>query len=142
MTTTGPTSSTSCARELRKVKDTLPADVAGDALLMTDLGLDSLDVVEFVAHVEEHYRVTVPDEDWQQLSTLDRIAAYVLARIATVTVVTASSSPASASSRRSATSAGDVFARILAGEHAGAGVARPRRRRVPDRRRQPRRRRR
>jgi acyl carrier protein len=65
--------------ELRKVKDTLPTDVAGDALLMTDLGLDSLDVVEFVARVEEHYRVTVPDEDWQQLSTLDRIAEYVLA---------------------------------------------------------------
>ena len=65
--------------ELRKVKDTLPTDVAGDALLMTDLGLDSLDVVEFVARVEEHYRVTVPDEDWQQLSTLDRIAEYVIA---------------------------------------------------------------
>jgi acyl carrier protein len=65
--------------ELRKVKETLPPDVAGDALLMTDLGLDSLDVVEFVARVEEHYRVIVPDEDWQQLSTLERIAAYVLA---------------------------------------------------------------
>ena len=64
--------------ELRKVKDTLPADVAGDALLTADVGLDSLDVVEFVARVEEHYRVTVPDEDWQQLSTLDRIAEYVL----------------------------------------------------------------
>ena len=45
---------------------------------MTDLGLDSLDVVEFVARVEEVYRVSVPDEDWQQLSTLDRIAEYVL----------------------------------------------------------------
>jgi acyl carrier protein len=65
--------------QLRKVKGTLPADVASDALLMTDLGLDSLDVVEFVARVEEVYRVSVPDEDWQQLSTLGRIAAYVTA---------------------------------------------------------------
>jgi acyl carrier protein len=65
--------------EIRKVKDTLPPDVDTTALLMTDLGLDSLDVVEFVARVEEVYRVSVPDEDWQQLSTLDRIAAYVTA---------------------------------------------------------------
>jgi acyl carrier protein len=65
--------------EIRKVKDSLPADVDSTALLMTDLGLDSLDVVEFVARVEEVYRVSVPDDDWQQLSTLDRIALYVLA---------------------------------------------------------------
>jgi acyl carrier protein len=65
--------------ELRKVKDTLPADVDSGALLMTDLGLDSLDVVEFVARVEEVYRISVPDDDWQQLSTLDRIAKYVTA---------------------------------------------------------------
>jgi acyl carrier protein len=65
--------------EIRKVKDSLPADVDSTALLMTDLGLDSLDVVEFVARVEEVYRVSVPDDDWQQLSTLDRIAVYVLA---------------------------------------------------------------
>jgi acyl carrier protein len=63
--------------EIRKVKDSLPVDVAADALLMTDLGLDSLDVVEFVARVEEVYRVSVPDEDWQRLRTLDCIADYV-----------------------------------------------------------------
>ena len=72
------TCSRCCALEIRKVKDSLPADVDSAALLMTDLGLDSLDVVEFVARVEEVYRVSVPDEDWQQLSTLDRIAEYVL----------------------------------------------------------------
>jgi len=66
--------------EIRKVKGTLPPDVATDALLMTDLGLDSLDVVEFVARVEEAYRVSVPDEDWQELSTIARIADYVRAR--------------------------------------------------------------
>lgn len=63
--------------EIRKVKDTLPDDVDPGALLMTDLGLDSLDVVEFVARIEELYRVSVPDEDWQALSTLGRIADYV-----------------------------------------------------------------
>ena len=65
--------------EIRKVKSTLPLAVPTGALLMTDLGLDSLDVVEFVARVEEVYRVSVPDEDWQELRTLDCIAAYVCA---------------------------------------------------------------
>jgi acyl carrier protein len=63
--------------EIRNVKESLPANVPTDALLMTDLGLDSLDVVEFVARVEEVYRVSVPDDEWQELSTLDRIADYV-----------------------------------------------------------------
>ncbi len=65
--------------EIRKVKDTLPLAIAPDALLMTDLGLDSLDVVEFVARVEEVYRVSVSDEDWQELTTLQQIADYVSA---------------------------------------------------------------
>ena len=65
--------------EIRKVKDTLPLAAATDALLMTDLGLDSLDVVEFVARVEEVYRVSVSDDDWQELTTLQQIADYVRA---------------------------------------------------------------
>lgn len=63
--------------EIRHVKDSLPSDVDIDALLMTDLGLDSLDVVEFVARVEERYRVSVPDEDWPTLRTLRYIATYI-----------------------------------------------------------------
>ena len=63
--------------EIRQVKGSLPLDVATDALLMTDLGLDSLDCVEFVARVEEVYRLAVADDDWQDLTTLDQIADYV-----------------------------------------------------------------
>ncbi len=65
--------------EICKVKDDLPPDVDSSALLMTDLQLDSLAVVEFVARVEEVYRFSVPDEDWQTLRCLDRVADYVLA---------------------------------------------------------------
>ena len=63
--------------EIRQVKGSLPLDVATDALLMTDLGLDSLDCVEFVARVEEVYRLSVADDEWQDLTTLDQIADYV-----------------------------------------------------------------
>lgn len=65
--------------EIRKVREDLPADVDSAALLMTDLQLDSLDVVEFVARIEEAYRFSVPDEDWQALRCLDLVADYVLA---------------------------------------------------------------
>ena len=65
-------------RELQAASPGVPGDVPVDAELMHDLGLDSLDVVEFVARVEEAYRFTVPDGQWEQLSSLDRIARYVL----------------------------------------------------------------
>lgn len=67
-------------REIRRVREDLPGDVEGTALLMTDLGLDSLDVVELVARVEETFRLSVSDEDWPSLRCLDRMADYVLER--------------------------------------------------------------
>lgn len=68
-------------RELRAVNPSVPGDVAPDVELVADLGLDSLDVVEFVARVEEAYRFSVPDADWPHLSTLDHITTYVLASL-------------------------------------------------------------
>ena len=40
--------------------------------------LSSLDIVEFVARLEYRFRFVVPDDEWQQLATLDAIAAYAL----------------------------------------------------------------
>jgi len=65
-------------RELRRVNPSVPADVGADVELAADLHLDSLDIVEFVARVEEAFRFSVPDGQWQQLSSLARIADYVL----------------------------------------------------------------
>jgi acyl carrier protein len=65
--------------QLLSVNGDVPTDLGGELGLADDVGLDSLDIVEFVARVEEHYRVSVPDEDWQSLTTLDAIADYVLA---------------------------------------------------------------
>ncbi len=66
--------------QLRKVNPAVPADLAPDVELMSELRLDSLDVVEFVARVEEHFRFAVPDDQWKKLSCLGRIADYVLAQ--------------------------------------------------------------
>lgn len=42
-----------------------------------ELGLDSLDLVEFVARIEQHYRIIVPDEDLEQMISLEATAQYV-----------------------------------------------------------------
>lgn len=63
------------------VRAATPADLAADVSLKDDLQMDSLDIVEFVARVEEHYRVSVPDNDWQRLATLGDIAEFVMARL-------------------------------------------------------------
>jgi acyl carrier protein len=64
---------------LLTVRPALHAEVPEGASFTVDLGLDSLDVVEFVARVERYYRAQVPDETWTQLTTLGRVADYVLA---------------------------------------------------------------
>jgi acyl carrier protein len=64
--------------ELANVVDDLPGEVPVDAALRDDLGIDSLDVLEFVSRVEYRCGVTVPDEDWPRLGTLREIAGYVL----------------------------------------------------------------
>ena len=51
------------------------------AAMLATLGLDSLDVVEFVARLEYRFRFVVPDDQWQQLATLDAIAAYALGHL-------------------------------------------------------------
>lgn len=45
-----------------------------------DLGLDSLDIVEFVARTELHYRVHVPDDKFGELDTVGKVIDYILAR--------------------------------------------------------------
>jgi acyl carrier protein len=67
--------------ELRAVGDEIPDELPADRTLGEELGIDSLDVVEFVARVEYRYQVLVPDEDWQQLMTLDAVADYMLGRL-------------------------------------------------------------
>ena len=68
-------------QELRAVNAAVPADVPTDKELVSELGVDSLDVVEFVARLEYRFRFVVPDGEWQQLSTLDAIADYALDRL-------------------------------------------------------------
>jgi acyl carrier protein len=67
--------------ELRAVNGALAPDLAADKELVSELGIDSLDVVEFVARLEYRFRFVVPDDEWQELATLDAIADYALTHV-------------------------------------------------------------
>ena len=45
--------------------------------IMDDLGADSLDTVEIVMKVEEEYDITIPDEDVEEMKTVQDILDYV-----------------------------------------------------------------
>ena len=61
---------------LEAVPPESPKQYAPDVAL-TEAGLDSLDVSNFLLMIEETYDIKIPDEDLDTLNTLDEIVAYV-----------------------------------------------------------------
>ncbi len=51
--------------------------VVTDANLVSDLGADSLDVVELIMALEDELGVEVPDEDAQKLATVGAVLTYL-----------------------------------------------------------------
>ncbi|SFF03561.1 acyl carrier protein [Thermoflexibacter ruber] len=47
------------------------------AHLMYDLGLDSLDVTEFVMLVEEKFKIAIPDSAQEKIATVGDLFAYL-----------------------------------------------------------------
>jgi len=60
----------------RDVKPKLKVD-SNDSKFKDELGVDSLDMAEFVARIEQEYRIEIPDEDWSQISTVNLMADYI-----------------------------------------------------------------
>ena len=56
-----------CPREL----------IVPEAEFVTDLGFDSLDVAEFLINIEEAFHVEVPDEDAEQIKTVQQAISKV-----------------------------------------------------------------
>ena len=48
--------------------------VTPNALIVDDLGADSLDVVELLSRLEDEFGVTIPDEDVEGLETVADVA--------------------------------------------------------------------
>lgn len=54
-----------------------PVKVTGDAQFIEDLGADSLAVVELVLAFEEQFEIDIPDEDTEQIRTVDDAIKYI-----------------------------------------------------------------
>lgn len=49
--------------------------------VLAELGMDSLDTVEFVMWLEEEFDIEIPDEDAEKWQTVGDVVAYVSLRV-------------------------------------------------------------
>ena len=56
-------------------------EVTVDASFVDDLGADSLDTVELVMALEEEFGCEIPDEDAEQITTVQKAIDYVKAHV-------------------------------------------------------------
>lgn len=54
-----------------------PEKVVPDALIVQDLGADSLDQVELVMAVEDYFDIDIPDVDVENIKTVKDLIKYV-----------------------------------------------------------------
>ncbi|MCL5291065.1 MAG: acyl carrier protein [Actinobacteria bacterium] len=52
-------------------------EVKPESSFVDDLGADSLDVVELVMALEEEFNIEIPDEDAEQISTVEEAVEYI-----------------------------------------------------------------
>ena len=65
------------------IADKLEVDagkITPEANFTDDLGADSLDVVELVMALEEEFDVEIPDEEAEQLQTVQSVVDYINAK--------------------------------------------------------------
>lgn len=53
------------------------ASVVGKAKFIEDLGADSLDIVELVMAMEEAFGIDIPDEEAENIRTVDDAVGYI-----------------------------------------------------------------
>jgi acyl carrier protein len=58
-----------------------PDQVTEEARFKEDLDADSLDLVELVMGLEEHFNITVPEEDLEGVTTVGQALDIVLAKV-------------------------------------------------------------
>jgi acyl carrier protein len=68
-------------KEVRKVRLDAPEDLATGSHFVDDCGFDSMDLVEFVARIEQDFGILIPDGDLPGLTSLDATARYIRMRL-------------------------------------------------------------
>ena len=56
-------------------------EITPDAHLSKDLGIDSLDYAELVMEFEQAFDIRIPDNDAEQLATVDAAIKYVIKKL-------------------------------------------------------------
>ena len=64
--------------QLRAIRPSLPANLLPDVHYTVDLNIDSLDLVELVARIEQRYGLKVPDADLAKFISLDATLQYIV----------------------------------------------------------------
>ena len=67
--------------ELFLVKPLLSREIAAKDHFKNKWGLDSLDLVEFVARIEQRFNLLIPDKDLEKFISLEEVAHYVNERL-------------------------------------------------------------
>ena len=52
-------------------------EVTSEASFVDDLGADSLDTVELVMALEEEFKIEIPDEDAEKITTVQQAIDYI-----------------------------------------------------------------
>lgn len=58
------------------------SEISRDTSFVNDLNADSLDTVELVMEFEEHFEMSIPDEDAEKIQTVGHAIDYI-AKVAT-----------------------------------------------------------
>ncbi len=73
---------------LEKVKNVIAKQIGveveelnKDASLTDDLGIDSLEIFEIVMSLEEEFDIEIPNEDIENIKTVEEISRYVESKI-------------------------------------------------------------
>ena len=51
--------------------------ITADTSIINDLGADSLDVVDLLMSIEDEFEVEVPDEEIENIKTVDDLVKYI-----------------------------------------------------------------
>ena len=57
------------------------ADIKNEASFIEDLGADSLDTTELVMALEDHFKVQIPDEQQENLRTVQQAIDFIKANV-------------------------------------------------------------
>jgi NADH dehydrogenase (ubiquinone) 1 alpha/beta subcomplex 1 len=69
---------------MRSIKPDTPETFESDAHWRNDLGLDSIHILEWVARIEQEFKVVIPDNQWQNLRSVQTMTEYLQQNLSTI----------------------------------------------------------